>query len=420
MNKKLCFVLKGYPRVSETFIAQEIYLLEQKGYKIEILSMRRAREAKRQPLVEQIKAEVIYLHESVLTHLGDLITGNIQCLLRYPWLYFKGLSSGVFRSFVKKSKEPIKRFFQGSWVVGRYPRFDQSYHFHSHFIHGPTLLTNEIVNYTKASYSISAHAKDIYTIPQQDVVDRCNRSKFLTTCTRFNYNFLRSLPGIDQEKIFLSYHGIDTDTFNPSSIKCIEEGHPLRLVSVARLVGKKGYDTILESLKILKDQNFDFQYDIFGGGELKHELLDLVTTLGLETQVIFHDTKTHPEIISRFKKKGVFLCGSKIVSSGDRDGIPNTLAEAMSMELAVVATDVSGIPELIEDRITGRLVPSNNPPLMAKAILELAENPNQADEMARRGRKRILEVFNAHVCINNVEKLIRACLNSEPLRRREF
>lgn len=410
-QKKIAFILKGYPRVSETFIAQEIYLLEQKGYDVEIFSMRKARESERQPIVSKIKAPIVYIPEYIHKEPFKIFFGNFVTFLKKPIRYLYLLSVALLKTCQYLKKDPIKRFLQACWLISNQGLDKRKLHLHSHFIHTPTEMTRYISQFTGLKYSISAHAKDIYTIPVKEVIDRIDHSEFLTTCTRFNYEFLLQQKLQDKSKVHLSYHGIDTETFLPSKRDCLENKSPYLISSVGRLVEKKGYNIIFQALKILNDRDISFHYDIFGQGDLKAKLLKSRNDLGLTNYIKFHYTATHPQIIERFKQKGIFLCGSQITSSGDRDGIPNTIAEAMSMELPVIATKVSGIPELIKHKDSGFLIEPKDPVAMADAIQYLIDNPSVTQRMARNGRQRVQEFFDASSCIQHIDKLLGSCLS---------
>jgi glycosyltransferase involved in cell wall biosynthesis len=233
------------------------------------------------------------------------------------------------------------------------------------------------------------------------------------TCTEFNWRFLRELPGIQPEKIHRVYHGIDLNTFKRS--RPLPDGPDFaaglrRFVSVGRLVEKKGFDVVLNALARLKARGEPFTYDIYGAGELDATLVELTRRLDLTTAVRFHRTATHPQIIERFNDGGIYLGGFKITADGDRDGIPNTVAEAMAMELPVLATNVSGVPELVEHRLSGHLVPPNDVGAFVTAIAQMLANPPYCRALAVRARARVREVFDCECCIESCAGLLRPLL----------
>lgn len=400
-KQKYYFVLKGYPRLSETFIAQEIHLLEQRGFDITILAMRKPRENMRQPIVAKVRAPVVYIPEYIHLSLGRMILACLKVASSRPRRFFKLLFSASVRSISATDKEEIKRFLQATWCLANCDFTSGEFHLHSHFVHSPTTLTRYLHHLTDIPYSISAHAKDIYTIETEELTEKVNGARFLTTCTSFNAGYIKERVK-DPEKVRLAYHGIDTEYFKPVPGPCLSPVSPLSICTISRLVEKKGYDVMLKALGLVKQAGVDFQFDIFGTGEMRDELDLLAESLDIDKNIVFHGALPQNVIRERLLKKGLFLCGAKISKNGDRDGIPNSLAEAMSMELAAVATKVSGIPELIEDGRSGLLVEPNNPQQMAEAVLKLARNPDWTDKLAKAGRERVKLVFNSIQCVDQL------------------
>lgn len=444
--KTVAFILKGYPRISETFIAQEIHLLEQKGFRIEIFSLRQAREPERQPIVERIRAPVTYLPEYLGEAWASVAWENVKCLAGHPGRYPRWFLVAVVRSIRRRSHGPIKRFLQAGWLAGRRglgrralrrqgqgragggrdrggcnpggadeaKEADEAVgHLHAHFAHVPAEMTFYLSRLTGLPFSISAHAKDIYTLAAPDLVERVNASRLLMTCTDANWRHLRELPGVDTHKIHRVYHGIDLETFRRAAP--LPDGEAFarglsRFVSVGRLVPKKGYDLILMALARLQAGGVSFTYDLYGAGEEEESLRRLVRQLGLGSRVRFHRAATHPQIIERLNEGGIFLGGFRVTADGDRDGIPNTVAEAMAMEMPVLATRVSGVPELIEHGRSGYLVEPGDPEAMAAALRHLLAHPDDARSLAVRARERVREVFNCECCIESCAALLRPLL----------
>ena len=409
-------MLKGYPRVSETFIAQEIHLLEQRGFDIEILSMRDAREPERQPIVDRIRAPVTYLPECLRPYPATVLWENLKCLFMYPASYPRWFSVALRRALRIRSHAPLRRFLQAGWVISR-RRIGKSAegirHLHAHFVHTPTELTYYLSRITGLPFSISAHAKDIYTLAPEELTERINASRLIMTCTDFNWRFLRSLPGIHAEKIHRVYHGISVNQFRraePLPTGPAFEAGLRHFVSVGRLVEKKGYDVVLAALHQLKAGGIQFTYDIYGSGEIEQKLVALTKELGLAEEVRFHKTATHPQIIQRLNQGGIYLGGFKVTANGDRDGIPNTVAEAMGMELPVLATNVSGIPELIEHGKSGHLVRPNDADAFAAALKMMLANPDYCRALAGQARARVVKVFNSECWIESCAECLRSVL----------
>ncbi|RYZ97313.1 MAG: colanic acid biosynthesis glycosyltransferase WcaL, partial [Proteobacteria bacterium] len=354
MPAKVGFILKGYPRLSETFIAQEMQLLESRGLELEIYSMRGPRETERHPVHGQIRAQVTYLPEYLSS---GMVAPNLRAFRAFPVGYALGLAHALKNSLRRRKKSPLKRFLQAGWLIDAKSIGKKGGvgHLHSHFLHAPTELALSLAKITGLTYSISAHAKDIYTSTAEEVRERVKGAQFLMTCTKFNFEKIRAIVGpAHAAKVNEVYHGVNLEAFRPSDAKRALLPVP-RLLTVARLVEKKGYDDVFRAMEILNHEGLRLVYDLYGAGEMRAQLEGLAAKLGLGKQVRFHGAVTQPQVIEAYRAGGVFVLGSFETANGDRDGIPNSMAEAMSMELPVVATKVSGIPELIEDGITGLL-----------------------------------------------------------------
>lgn len=405
--KKIAFVLKGYPRLSETFIAQEIYLLEQRGFNIEIISLRQPREQIKQPINKLIRAHVIYVPEdekTLLRHFASVAASNF---VMNPLGLAQAAVLAVKHALTDLQWSPIKRYLQVHWLLNHYrlTKLTPPQHLHSHFLHTPTEFTHLWATAIARPFSISAHAKDIYTSRIGQLRRRINASTMLMTCTKYNFEFLRSISKIHRDKINLVYHGIDLDTFSAPIIRA-KNNIPL-FVTVGRLVEKKGYTYILQALHRLRQDGIQFYYKIFGAGEEQKKLTEIIRQLQLNDCVELCGAVTQDEIINTLSRADIYINGSIEAENGDRDGIPNTLAEAMALSVPVVATQVSGIPELIDDGQHGILVPQRDALALKTAIALLIHDTRLAHSLAQAGRQRVGAIFDSHVCIETCAQLLR-------------
>jgi predicted glycosyltransferase/glycosyltransferase involved in cell wall biosynthesis len=401
------FILKGYPRLSETFIAQEIQLLEARGMPIEIFSMRAPREKLRHPVHDLIKAKVLYIPEEKFLR-PSIVFQNILAAWNFPRTYLMSLLHAASASLRRGHLSPFKRLLQAGWLVQKrgLGRPDCNVvHLHSHFLHVPTEMTFYLHKITGLPFSISAHAKDIYTSTKEEILERVQAAKLLMTCTHFNAVSLRRIVGERHEsKIHEVYHGVSLERFQRLPEVKETDLPKLRLLTVARLVEKKGFDDVFQALALLKRKGIVLPYHIYGDGELRESLGALAKELEIEVE--FHGAVAQPVVIESYRAGGVFVLGSREVADGDRDGIPNSMAEAMSMELPVVATNVSGIPELVTDGVTGLLVPQRSPEQLAMALQRMVTEPGLARSLGQAARKRVKEVFDADRCIDRCWDLL--------------
>jgi glycosyltransferase involved in cell wall biosynthesis len=167
---------------------------------------------------------------------------------------------------------------------------------------------------------------------------------------------------------------------------------PIVLLSVGRAVAKKGYDDLLAALALLP-AGLAWRFVHIGGGGLVATLRSRAESLGLSHRIEWQGALAQPEVLAAYRRADLFVLAAKVTSDGDRDGLPNVLMEAQSQRLACVATEVSGIPELIEDRVTGLLVPPGDPPALARALAALIGDPAQRVAFGVAGERRVRSCF---------------------------
>lgn len=242
-------------------------------------------------------------------------------------------------------------------------------HLHAHFAHSPAsvaLFASELADLT---FSFTAHAKDIYITDPAQLGEKAERATFIVTCTERNRAYLTALAP-PTTPIHCIYHGIDLEFFSaPAAPR--PPASPFRILTVARLVQKKGLPTVFRALRSLLDQGHPVRYCLIGDGEERRPLLDLLERLGLGQITEWLGTQPHEAVLEQYRKADLFVLGCQVARDGDRDGIPNVFLESMAMGVPVVATNVWAIPELVEDGRSGLLVPAREPQAMAGAMVHL-------------------------------------------------
>jgi len=388
---RVAFVLKGYPRLSETFIAQEIAALERRGLQILIVSLRKPTDKRRHPVHDEIRAQVLYLPEYLLLE---------------PFR--------VLRAWLRERRKPGYRETRNLWLrdlardptPNRMRRFGQALvlahelpgdvrRLHAHFLHTPASVARYAAGLKGFAWTGSAHAKDIWTTPDWEKSEKLASCEWLVTCTATNQAHLSALapPG----RVELVYHGLDLSRFSfkektGSDSKGDNPRQPIQILSVSRLVEKKGTDVLLEALALLpRDLHWRFVHA--GGGPLKARLERRARALGIAERVAWRGALTQGEILAEYRAADLFALASRVARDGDRDGLPNVLAEAQSQGLACVASAVSAIPELIQDGRTGLLVPPESPPELARALEALIRDPARRRALGEAGRARVRANF---------------------------
>jgi glycosyltransferase involved in cell wall biosynthesis len=374
MTKPVAFVLKGYPRLSETFIAQEILGLEHAGLPIEIISLRRSTDAKRHPVHDEIKASVMYLPEYV----KDEPYRCVRAWLKVRKLAGYRAAIKAFRRDWARDRTPnrARRFVQAMVLAAE--RQDTVSSLHAHFIHTPASVARYAAMMLQLGWTCSAHAKDIWTSEDWDLSDKLAEADWAVTCTRNGCATLRSLA-TDPSRVHLSYHGLDLSRFSAFKNRIhardgSDKTSPVRFVSVGRAVTKKGYDTLLDALATLPE-DIHWRFDHAGGGHLLEELRQQACRVGVADRITWHGAVAQDDVLKLYRGSDVFVLPCRIAPDGDRDGLPNVLVEAASQALACVSTDVSGVPELIDDGTHGLLVNANDPKSLAAALTKLAREP---------------------------------------------
>jgi len=393
------FVLKGYPRLSETFIVNEILLLERLGYRLHIFALRNPGEAKVHEAVNQVQATVTYVPDYFWSFLFAFLGANLRLCARRPRSYLPAFRFAAMRSLRRWSSSTIKRFAQAAYLVENCLCGTSVSHLHAHFSHGPTTVAFFAAWLNNSTYSFSAHAKDIYLQENIFLRLKIERAKFVVTCTEFNRRHLAKVGG-ENARIYRSYHGTDLHLFSPSGARQ-RTSRPM-ILSVGRFVAKKGFSVLLQALHLLRRQGIEFDAKLIGGGPLHEQLTQLNEKLTLQDRVELLPQMTQTELISYYRLADMFVLACQVQKNGDRDGIPNVLVEAMAMELPVISTAISGIPELIEQGVHGYLVPERNPDALAAKMRVLLRQPEMAERFGRAGRVRIEANFDSG---DNVERI---------------
>ncbi len=413
------YVLKGFARTSETFITNEIHLLEKLGLKLAIFSLIKLEGQKRHAVVEAIQAPITYLpplssltEESLLQWLknnwGHFSATHLALFKARPFTYLRTLLFALKLALKHREKQFIKEFLQAGFIAQKALASGRIRHLHAHFAHTSTTVTMLASQLSGLPFSLTAHAKDIYLseLNPGDLLNiKLRRAKFIATCTKANEQHLREVEP-HSAPIHTIYHGLDTKQFAP--LEKTPAPKPI-VLSVGRFVEKKGYQYLVEACRILKEQGLEFECHIVGGGDAE-PTKTLIQRLQLGDTVIIHSAVTQEELRHIYQRATVFALACQIIESGDRDGIPNVMAEAMAMELPIVSTDISGIPELVDHRVDGLLVPQKNAAALAEAIAELLSDATLQQRLGQAARAKICRIFDAEVTVVELHKLLQNCL----------
>lgn len=389
----LGMILKGYPRISETFISNEILLLEKLGFEIHIFSMRKPRESFQHKSVDRIKARVDYLPETIRAHLPLLLRVNLCLAICNPRRYGKALKLALRRFARTRKTATFKHLLQAGLIVKHLLPPSKVSHLHAHFAHSPTSVAMFTGILSRLPFSFTAHAKDIYTSHPGQLAQKIKMARFVVTCTEYNRRFLMHLSNRGRTPIYRIYHGIDLNLFNGGG-GSRQPASPYHILTVARLTPKKGIPTVLAALKKLMEQGIKVRYTLIGDGDERESVLARIDTLGLAEICRWLGTLPHHEVLAQYQQADLFVLGCEVAQNGDRDGIPNVLVESMAMQVPVVATDVSAISELIQHDHTGLLVPPGRPDLMAAAMARFFVEKDLRTRIVAAAKERVQMAFD--------------------------
>ena len=399
---QIAFVLKGYPRLSETFIAQEIHSLLELGLDIAIYSLRHPTDTSSHPIHQEITASVTYLPEYLHHEPLRVIKCLLIALMRPVGLH---AALSIWWKDIKRdrSRSRFRRLGQGIVLAAELP--DNTRALHAHFLHTPASVTQYAAHIRGLPWSCSAHAKDIWTSPEWELREKLNDCQWLTTCTAANTQYLSNLS--DRNNVSLNYHGVDLQRFPEAAEKNTRHDgssaeQSVQLLSVGRAVSKKGYSELMVALAALP-RELHWQFTHIGGGELLDKLKQQTHDLGIEQRCHWLGAQPQQRVLEYYGKADLFVLNSKIDDNGDRDGLPNVIVEAQSQSLAVLSTNISGIPELIKQGENGVLVEQQDTQALGTALEKLIIEPEFRVKLGRNGNYTVRAMFDKDI---NIQQLL--------------
>ncbi len=403
---KIGYIIGTYPLVTTTFIDREVQGLRERGMDIAILSIRQPpSEVEQIPEYRAVRQSTMYL---LPVDWVQFVLAHLHMAFKHPLAYSSLLGYLVSRHHpdLGQRLKTLLHFAEGVYAAYRL-RDEACDHLHAHFVDRAATVALCASRLLNKPYSLTAHANDLYAGPVL-LNEKFKHARFSITVSRFNKeHLLRNHPGLDAGRIIILHPWVDLNEFQPPATR--PQNRRFSILSVGRLVEKKGHRYLIEAYRLLREQGVDAECRIVGGGPLENELRALVKEQGLEDRVQLEGPRSKAEVLGRLAEADVFVLASVIAKDGDRDGMPVALAEAMAMQVPVVSTSIVGIGELVQPG-AGCLVSPEDPAALAQAIQSIYEMDQTArNEMGKRGRSIVEADFEVNRGIDVLAELFRQC-----------
>lgn len=267
-------------------------------------------------------------------------------------------------------------------------------HLHAHFANHPAAAAFVIHQLSGIAYSFTAHGADLQ-VDQHMLREKVRDAKFVASISTDNRRLIEQVCGAElASRVKIVRCGVDTKVFDAPPPTPASGGAPLSIVCTGTLYEVKGHAYLIDACRLLRERNVPFVCRLIGDGPLLEQLNHQVSEAGLTDHVLFLGRQTRQQIAAWLQTADVLVAPSVPTAQGRREGIPVVLMEAMASGLPVVASRISGIPELVEHETTGLLVPPRDPPALADALAELASDPARRSALGAAGRAKVLAEFD--------------------------
>ena len=404
------YIIKMFPRLSETFILNEILELEAQGMELRIFSMKRPTEAVAHEKVKAVRSPVCYLPETFRQAPLRIVSCQYHVWRRFPKAWRRQMRNALRRSRADGDSSDLMAFFQACCVVRE---MGDVRHLHAHYANVPAKLALLVQRLSGCSYSITTHAKDIFQndpFASPKLLERMGRARFVVANSRFSAAHIRTgLNG--QGEIQVVYNGLDLKAF---PLRKTEPERPA-LLGVGRLVEKKGFSDLVEACQILKSRGLKFGCEIVGTGAGSAQLKEQIRNRQVGDCIQLVGPLPQEVLRGRYERATVFVLPCVRAKDGDRDILPNVIKEAMAVGVPVVTSRLEGIEELVEDEVTGLLVEPGDVAGLAASIERLLMQPQLRLQLSREARLVIEERFDRRTNFAHLRRLLTGTVeNAQP------
>lgn len=405
------YVVKRYPRYSETFIVNEILAHEAAGVDIEIFALRPPNDRYFQDIIAEVRSPVNYLYLSTERWMPeDVATEVFRSTVFWEMLQEASEVLPNLWAALKFAKgEEVRDVYQAI-LLAKQVREKNICHLHAHFGTQATTVARLAAYFAEIPYTFTAHAKDIFheSVQHQDLQRKLSDASATVTISDYNLTYLQTHYGAAADRVQRIYNGLDLNRFPYQLPQATEGQEEMRIVSVGRLIEKKGFADLITACNVLALRGCRFTCQIIGTGSLEFELQQQIEQLDLLDRVMLVNARPQKEVIEMVQNATLFVAPYVVGIDGNRDGLPTVLLEAMALGTPCISTDVTGVPEVVRHLETGWIVPQHNPAALADAIEHLFTNLDQRIQFSKQARHLIETEFDIHRNAANLRTLFRA------------
>lgn len=396
---RVAYIMSRFPGLSETFILREMCELERLGWSLGLY-----------PLIYQEESVIHeeaknWMQRAQRPSLLSIAMENIRLMFSRPLVYFSTLARVLFenRGSLKFLSRAIIVFPKAVWMAHHMSN-EKITHVHAHYATHPALAAWIINRITGIPYGFTVHAHDIF-VDRSMLYRKLLDAKYIVAISEYNRKFLVEHYGEwVAEKIHIVHCGIYSEEYISKPVP-VERGERFELVSIGSLRSYKGFTFLLDACSLLKESGINFRCRIIGGGELRDSLAAQILKLGIGDKVELVGPKNQTEVAELLKTADCYVQPSIITSTGKMEGIPVSLMEAMASGLPVIATNISGIPELVRHGQTGWLIPPEDPGALVETILQVYNDRGCASQYAELGKELVLREFDVYRSVVDLSNL---------------
>ena len=416
---RVVYILRSFPRLSQTFVLNELLALEALGIDITVIALVRADEKLTHEGVDHLRADVVFLDElhaqrqhRLCLYLRFLRHRPLRFLRAAARLAFDRNATWGYHGITRRQAFDLG--VRSATTLGLH-RSHNVGRLHAHFAHDPALLALVVSDLSGVPFSFTGHARDLVQISPRALGARVAAATAVLTCCQINADLITAASGgTHGHKVHVIRHGVDVEAFAPLSDPSRRRRRGI--VSVGRLIDKKGFDVLIDAVALVVGWGVDVHLTIVGEGPDRPVLAARIASGGLADHVTLAGECTQAEMQRLLPTFDVFALTPCVGRDGDRDGLPTVLVEAMACGLPVVTTDVAGIPDLVEQQVNGFMCPPLQPLPVADALRLLLTDEHRRRRMGAAARASVLAGFDAKITSRLVADLLNDPAPGAPRR----